>query len=257
MAGLGFPFNLAASGTQLGIGFNGSTVALSARVVGQSFQTIPLPNSRTALYAISIFEPHNTSTPFQSFTFPLSPSTVFKEFTAMSNVYDVAGDPSEYGVHREVDIYGNSPVTYRIEGTTGWQYHSTDGYSSTGLEAIAALQDIVNQFAYFNAQQRKSGSADLYTMEFYDYFSGSYWQVVPVGPQVVRQNERRPLLFEYAFRLVGIAPVAKPQTDTSNDSILSALALSQPQAIAAMAVSNVSVLTNYKGLTAGALGITL
>jgi hypothetical protein len=145
----------------------------------------------------------------------LTPTSIVKEITALSNVYDVQGGPNTYGVSRIVDQYGNTLPTFSIEGTTGWQFHATDGFAFTGLESIAIVQGLLNQYASLNRGQQLANKT-LYPLEYYDYFTEEFWTVVPIGPQIVRQDAARPLLFNYAFRFAAIGgPVGEitdPQT---------------------------------------------
>lgn len=254
MSELGFPLSALASLQQ---GFGATSPISSVQTSpSQSFQNIPLTNSKLALYTLSIRAP-NSGSLVTSFTFPLSPSSVIKEYTAMSNIYDVKGSAAQFGVQRTVDTYGNSPISYRIEGTTGWQYHSTDGFSQTGNDAIASLQIMLNQFAQYNISQQDNNSADLYTLEFYDYFSGDFWQVIPIGPQIIRQNRDRPLYFDFAFRWAGVQSLSAPMPSTQNDPVLNALSVAQPQAISTTSNSLISTLNGYQSSTLGALGTVL
>lgn len=251
MSAIGFPYN---AGANVGIRQNAGVAVGPLVANGQSFQTIPLPNTQLALYRISIRAPGGSSQSVRDWTFPISPRSINKSFTAMANVYDVAGPSKTGGVTRVVDMYGNSPVTYRIEGTTGWQRHSTDGYQSTGMESIAAIQSALDFFVSSNVSQQANNNSDLFTMEFYDFFSNEFWQVVPVGPQVIRQDEQKPLLFFYSFNLVGIAQLDTPVTDTVDDPVQSALSVSTSQAISSLNSDISSTLQSYVDQTAGGLG---
>jgi hypothetical protein len=102
---------------------------------------------------------------------------------------------------------------YTIEGTTGWKRHSTDGYSLTGLASIQALETTLAQFASLNAEVVAGQSGqNLYTLEFYDYFRHDYWQVVPCGPQIIRQSRSRPLFVDYLIRLCGVQNLSSSLT---------------------------------------------
>ncbi len=212
----------------------------------QSFSTKSLVNTQLALYTLSIRDPNDPSKVVYGYTFPLTPGSVSKEFTAMSAIYDVQGqlsvDPT--GVHRIVDNYGNSPPTFLIEGTTGWQYHSADGYLYTGLQSISLIQNILNQYALLNQQQQANNQAKPYLLEYYDYFSGEFWQVVPYGRQTVRITRERPLVFDYSFRLAAVvslaAPIPQPQ-----DPILTAFSTPAPQAQSTLTQQVSGATTNY------------
>lgn len=217
--GLGFPLSVNVEGGIGGVA-NTGLATVSGSPQGQIFATRALSNSNTVYYTLAIIDP-NSGQPVQTYIFPLSPNNIVKEFTAMTNTYDVSGPAAQNGVTRIADVFGNTPPTFMIRGTTGWQYHSTDGYSYTGLDSIQLLQSALNQFAQLNAQQVASGSSDLYTLEFYDYFTNSFWQVVPMGPQRIEQTSDRPLLFEYTLRLVSIKDLSSgpTQTQASKDDL--------------------------------------
>ena len=177
----------------------------------QVFRTIPTPVQQYALYRLSIHAPNRQKTPVEVFTFPLSPSSVRRTMTSMAAFYDTPGAPvSQFGVARIIDQYGMSPLTFVIEGTTGWQKHLTDGFHYTGLQAIRRIQTILEFFAYLNAGQAQAQKTDFYTMEFYDYFTREFYEVVPIGPQEIWQDKDRPILSFYRFTLVGLKPVSGP-----------------------------------------------
>ena len=171
---------------------------------GQTFQTKPLPNSRLALYSLVIRSATPPHPAILSYIFPLSPASVRRESTSMTNIYDVASATASGGVQRIADLYGQSPTTFSIEGTTGWQYHATDNFLHTGIESALALQAALTSFGTLNAQQQAAGNNSPYIMEFYDYFEQDYWQVVPVGKQVFSITQARPLLIDYSIQLAGI-----------------------------------------------------
>lgn len=178
--------------------------------LNQNFSTTKVPNLRLALYTLSIRSPGFAQTSFMTYTFPISPASIRKTPVAMSMIYDTAGPPATGGVARTVDSYGMSPVTYLIEGTTGWDRHQTDGMIFTGLQSIQQIEFMLNLYAALNQQQKQANNPALYTLEFYDYFNEEYWQVEPVGPQEIRQSERAPTLQYYSFRLPGVQPVSAP-----------------------------------------------
>lgn len=225
---MGSPFSLGFQGGGVGIsantnlgslGFSANINIGTQPIPGQTFRTIPLPNFNPATYGLAIVGSFGGL--IGGITFPLSPTALRKDHVAMSNVYDVAGTPAQGGVNRVMDSYGHSPVTFTIEGTTGWQYHSTDGYSQTGLQAIAAIEQFLFQYAQLNAAQA-ANSQPPYTMEFYDSFRGDYWQVEPWGPQGIRQTNQRPLLVYYLYRFAGIMDLTNPVA-AENDQVANVL----------------------------------
>src|SRR5579859_2208998 len=116
-----------------GLGFTTQVVSGTVR---QQFKTYPAPNLGQALYMLQIRSPQPASTVNTSYIFPLSPSSVRKDVTSLTTYYDVAGDSTNQGVQRIIDFYGVTPAMFVLEGTTGWKWHSTDGYQYTGLQSI-------------------------------------------------------------------------------------------------------------------------
>lgn len=213
----------------------------------QTFTTKSLANTGLALYALQI---RNSSPPngiIASYIFPLSPTSVTKEFTGMSMAYDVQGSPATgdpYGVHRVIDSYGNSPASFLIEGTTGWQYHSMDGFALTGIQSIAQIQSVLNQYAQTNAALQQQGNPTPCLLEYYDYFGNEFWEVVPIGRQSIRISNRRPLVYEYSFRFTGVRSVSSPIPQPS-DPILTAFSTPASQAQSALSTQVGAATTNY------------
>lgn len=216
---------------------------------GQKFRNIPIPNLKPAIYALAIRAPDPPYPLVDGYTFPLSPEMLKKHSTAMSSRYDVAGDPTNNGVQRVVDQYGMSPVSYVIEGTTGFQFHGTDGYSMSGTESLIAIENLLKEYAFLNQLQIESQLPELYILEFYDYFKGEFWEVVPIGKQGISQNRARPLLFQYSFRFDGIRALDGPPTALIADSIALAFSISQAQAAQNLNIDLVSVASFYSGAT--------
>lgn len=177
---------------------------------GQSFANYPNPNFQPCVYTVSIRSPGQLGTEYASYTFPLSPQMLRKEETALAAVYDTAGSPAQNGIARLIDQYGMTPVTYQIEGTTGWQRHGRDGFVLTGLQSVQVLQKFLTKYMALNAAQVARGLSDLYTLEFYDYFANDFWIVVPVGPQLFQIAADRPLLTYYKLRWVALKSVGAP-----------------------------------------------
>lgn len=226
---------------------------------GQSFFNLPLANTKTTLYTLSIRYPMGPSEPVPSYTytFPLSPSSIGKSYTSLTTIYDVAGPAGAYspGVQRVSDEYGSTFPTFTIEGTTGWQYHSIDGYMFTGNESIAALQQLFVTYASLNRTQQLSNNPNLYQLLFFDYFADEYWQIVPVGEQSIRQSQQRPLVFDYAFRFAAVANVASPPPPDVGDALDQQLAIAGEQAAAGLNVYFTNQINTLIADGAGALGI--
>jgi hypothetical protein len=193
-----------------------------------------------AVYGIAI---QRGALPYIMFNFPLTPTSIRKEFPSMSNVYNVAGPSSQQGVQRVADLYGIAPPDYIIEGTTGWQRHLSDGYTLTGLEAIQTLESILKQYANLNALAAQQNTQP-YDLEFFDYFSNSFWAVVPVGPQGFYQDASKPLLTNYRFRLSATRPLDGPTVALGEaDALLQVFGTPAVQA-AANAVTSIAGLAN-------------
>ena len=240
MSGLGITLQDAIGGITAS-----ATTSIEAGALTQSFSTQSVVNTQTALYTLSIRDSSPPSPAVLSYTFPLSPSSLKRKSTSMANVFDTSGPPQTQGVTRTVDMYGQAPPIFMIDGTTGWKLHSTDGMQLTGIQSIAAVQSLLEQFAAYNRQQQISGNSSPYTMEFYDYFYNDFWQVVPVGEQLVQQDEKQPLLFYYSFRLAGIQRVSSPTTVLTPDLILNTLTQSITEAATSLLSGITNVIDDY------------
>lgn len=249
MAGFGIDIGIGAGG-----GFQSGASVAQANGPGLAFSTVAQPNDQIALYALSIVDPQSEQIIY-GYTFPLSPESLHKEPVSAANTFDVGGPSKTLGVNRVADLYGLTPPTFRIEGSTGWQRHSTDGFAFTGLQSIAAIQNLLEQFAYLNAQQQEANNPDLYVMEFYDYFSNDFWQVIPFGSQIVRITNQRPLMYMYSFNFAGIKPVSNPPPPDQFDPILNEILLGGTQAIAQTGTYFSFSLSLYTGNTPGGAGI--
>ena len=105
-----------------------------------------------------------------------------------------------------MDTYGLAPPVFTIEGTTGWDMHSADGYSLTGLQSMQQLAAFLATYADLNQVNRLAGIAQLFKLEFYDYFTSNFWEIEPIGPQIFQQDATRPLLVYYRFRWAATKP---------------------------------------------------
>ena len=147
------------------------------------------------------------------YIFPISPVGLRKSYINVNTPYKVAGSPynlNNPGVERLMDMFGQEPPSWVIEGTTGWQYHSNDGMQTTGIESFHNLQTILSQYNYYVQNQIATQSKIQYELELYDYFNQEYWVVVPAGPYVFEMNASRPLIGNYRIDLLGIRPVKQP-----------------------------------------------
>lgn len=243
-------FFTAPSGTP-GLGITTQTVPILPGQI-QQFRTNPVPNTATVMYQLQIRD-STAQNQISLYTFPLSPESVRKEWDDMSNFYDVQGDASNKGVLRVVDTYGMTPVTFMIEGTTGWKLHSIDNYQYTGLQSLARVEQLLGQYATLNQSQIAAGNNNLYQLWFFDFFRGDYWQVQPVGRQGIRQSNQRPQWPSYAFRLVGVrdlsAVIPAGKVDVLDLTLTSSNASSASQSLQNFTAQQQST---YAGVTAAA-----
>jgi hypothetical protein len=218
-------------------------------IPGQTFRNLPKPNFQPAIYALAIREPSPSFGLVAGYTFPLSPRSIRKEFAAMGAFFDVAGSPAQLGIERQIDQFGNTPVIYTISGTPGWQFHGSDGYSMSGTASMQALEALLAQYAELNQIQIENGLPDLYVLEFYDYFTGEFWEVVPLGRQGLFQDAQQPLLIHYRFRLVGVRRLDGPPIVQIADALALAFDLTQAQAAESLNLNLVQMATYYSGVT--------
>jgi hypothetical protein len=215
-------------------------------VLTQGFATVKVPNTRLALYTLSLRSPGFSQLSFFTYTFPISPSSLRKAPTAMSAIYDTVGPASTQGVTRSVDSFGMAPPMYVLEGTTGWDRHQTDGYIFTGLQSIQQIQFLLNEYAQLNQQQKEANNPSLYSLEFYDYFNGEYWQVEPIGQMEIRQSDRAPTLQYYRLRFAAIKPVSAPLiSDIFADPVLQLFSAASNAAAQGLQGTMTSILSSY------------
>ncbi len=147
------------------------------------------------------------------FIFPISPTGLRKSVDQLNTPYMVAGSAFNFsnpGTEREMDMFGQTPPIWIIEGTTGWKYHSNDGLQTDGITAFQNLQLIFNQFNYLVQNQARNQSKIQYELELYDYFNRDYWIVAPSGSYVFEMDASRPLIGNYRLELLGMRPVSNP-----------------------------------------------
>ena len=176
----------------------------------QSFRTLPFVWEQPAFYQLSIRAPNQLLSEISTFTFPLTPQSIRDTRNALSNVMDVQGNAKQQGVNRLIDRFGVAPPVYLIEGTTGWDRHMMDGYLLGGIQSMQLLKAFLDNYANLNEKKREAGDTNLFTLEFYDYFSLEFWVVEPVGPQIVRLSADRPQLTYYRFQWAAQRPAGFP-----------------------------------------------
>jgi hypothetical protein len=217
-----------------------------SNLLSQSFSTVKVPNTRLALYTLSIRSPGFSALSFFTYTFPISPGALRKAPTAMSAIYDTSGPVLKNGVKRDVDSFGLAPPIYTLEGTTGWDRHQTDGMIFTGLQSIQQLQYLISLYAQLNQAQKQANNPSLYTLEFYDYFNQEFWQVEPMGEMEISQSERAPTLQYYRLRFAAVQQVSAPLiSDVFADPILQLFAAASSAAAGAVQSGISSILGLY------------
>lgn len=172
-------------------------------------KTVPV-TTPYSLYSLALRSPGPVSLPVAIYTFPLSPQQITMERAGMGNLWDTQGNAGNFGVSRKVDMYGLAPPIYNIAGTTGVKLHSRDGFLWSGLQSVQILQGIIAQFFSLNSALVQNGQTSLFRLEFYDFYLGEFWEIVPLGPQGIIQNARSPQLVFYRFRFVATQSLEQP-----------------------------------------------
>lgn len=195
----------------------------------QYFYTKGAASTAVALYQLSIRSPNGALSllPGHNFIFPLTPQLVRKVSPPLTAIYDVQGSSKSQGVQRKVDEFGIAPPMFTIVGTTGWQFHSADGFLWSGQGACTRLQSLIETYTSLNQTIIQNQSGDPYTLEFYDFFQNEFWVVVPRGPIRIEQSADRPILSNYVLDLAAIKSVSYPYTAIAEDTVLNTLALGQ------------------------------
>jgi len=218
------------------------------------FRTKNVPFDLPALYQLSLRAPGQQFAELSTYTFPLTPSSLRSETTDASTFNDTQGPVLQNGINRVMDVFGISPPVFTIEGTTGWDRHLADGYVLTGMQSMQLLVAFIQKYKQLNQTQIAAGNSNLYALEFYDYFSTQFWQIEPIGPQIVQQTNDRPLLTYYRFRWAAIRPVRFPVLGEL-DAVARTFATPAEQAAANAAQSIGAMLIAYTptGVTSGIL----
>jgi len=216
------------------------------------FRTKPVANTQTVLYSLSLRAPVVTSLELSTYTFPLSPTALRTERSSLSSFSDTQGPSLSQGVTRVMDTYGLAPPIFTIEGTTGWDFHSADGYSLSGLESMQQLALFLATYADLNQTQKLLGTSYLYTLEFYDYFTSNFWQIEPIGPQIFHQDAQRPILTYYRFKWAATKPAGL--IPDLLDTVGNALTVAPSIASTNLSQSLTSTTSNYTA--AGEVGAT-
>jgi hypothetical protein len=199
----------------------------------QYFFTIATPNNQSALYRLSLY---NSPTqyvaignpiPDQDYIFPLSPENLNKQQVALTNYYDIRGSATQYGVQRIVDNFGITPILLSITGTTGFQFHSNDGYLYTGRVSMFRLINIIQKYYQLLQQALNNGTTDpnqLPVLIWSEGFTGEVLQVVPIGPQGILMNNNRPIIQNYTLQFIVTSNLVINASNLQEDQLTTFLA---------------------------------
>lgn len=177
----------------------------------QSFATQPVGPQGLSFYQLGLRAPGTRSIiPTLTYTFSLAPQNITVTGTNLNPIFDTGGPAASGGVNREADLFGQSPAIYTISGTTGYKLKNTDGYLFNGLQSVANLQNIINQFNIRNQQIAQNGGTEFYTLEYYDYYRNDFQQFVPIGKPKISQSTQNPLMVFYELTFAAIQPVSSP-----------------------------------------------
>jgi len=178
----------------------------------QKFRNTPVINRLSNLFSLQITR---TNTPghaklpaLPKYFFPISPTGLVKTSPVLNRPFTVQGSPNSGGAQYYMDIYGQAPPIWKIMGTTGWQYHLTDGNTITGAESLQYLQLFFQSFHALSLSQ--TSSTTTYIIELYNYAENEFWEVVPVDKLIFSYDEKEPLFGKYDITLQSIRMVAGP-----------------------------------------------
>lgn len=176
----------------------------------------------------------------QRYVFPISPAQLRKNVASMTQIYDVQNIDRNRKIQRYVDLYGMAPPIWNIEGTQGQAYHSTDGFQYTGLQSYQAMQQLFSQYA-----SAMTIGQNPPTIEFYDHYSGDFWEVVPWQVQIFGFSVDRPTFPTYHLVLAGVNDLSGQITSSSSDAISSSLSQSPAQAGASQQGTVNNIMSEY------------
>jgi len=205
----------------------------------QKFRNTPVINRLSNLFSLQLVRtnaPGRAKLPaLPKYFFPISPTGLVKTSPVLNRPFTVQGSPTTGGAQYYMDIYGQAPPIWKITGTTGWQYHLTDGNTITGAESLQYLQLFFQSFHALSLSQ--TSSTTTYKIELYNYAENEFWEVVPVDRLIFSYDEKEPLFGKYDITLQSIRAVAGPP---------SPLVLKHPgwQAIASILQGAASTATN-------------
>jgi len=178
----------------------------------QKFRNTPVINRLSNLFSLQIIRTntpgHAKLSPLPKYFFPISPTGLVKTSPVLNRPFTVQGSPNSGGAQYYMDIYGQAPPIWKITGTTGWQYHLTDGNKITGAESLQYLQLFFQSFHALSLSQ--TSSTTTYRIELYNYAENEFWEVVPVDKMIFSYDEKEPLFGKYDITLQSIRTVAGP-----------------------------------------------
>lgn len=186
---------------------------------GSKFPTQKVANSRTTQYSL-VFIPGGNVKKAVTFTFPITPQQYAMQRRSLAAPYDTPGSSKNQNVNRIMDVYGLTPITFKIQGTTGFNKYVTDGFKTTGVDQLRILQGLLETY-FSNAQNSIPDQ-----MQFLDFYYQEFWNVVPIGPVVLSQSKDKPQWIFYDLTLAGVSRVASPPGTSTKNGITNPAATS-------------------------------
>lgn len=178
---------------------------------GTKFPTQMVANTRTTQYSL-IFITGPNPKDATTYNFPITPQQYSMQRRSLAMPYDTPGSSQNLNVNRIVDVYGLTPITFKIQGTTGFNKHAVDGFLYSGIESLRLLQKLLEIYFEF-AQTFPKPTVSL---QFLDFYYQEFWNVVPVGPLVINQSKEKPQLMFYDLTLAGTTRVSSPAGTKTN-----------------------------------------
>ena len=208
----------------------------SIPTIPQYFFTVPFPNNQTVLYRLRIYNNLQQAGPAvgslsnsnlaEEFIFPLTPTNITKQYVNFTSYYDVRdsgpntagpGGGLSTGVQRIIDQYGQNLPIITISGTTGFQFHSLDGYQWSGRSSFARLVQFITNYAIQVAAVVNSNqNQTLPIMQFTDGYTGEIFNVVPLGPNTSTMDVSKPIIQLYNIQLLVQSVVSSAQSLSLN-----------------------------------------
>lgn len=207
----------------------------------QIFATVPFPNNQLTLYTLKLRDSGGND--IDTYTFPLTPAGLQVQYASMHNFFDVRGPASQFGVQRIVDQYGVALPVVSLSGTTGFQFHTLDGYQWSGRNSIKKLLQIINNFTQ-QVQNDINNNTSLHSLIFEDTYNQISWSVIPYGQQTLNSMDNsKPLYNNYALQLLAIQDLSTPPPSTP-DPVANAFVQTRAFLATALRITATNVVNN-------------